>query len=802
MDHIVQISLPIPKDANYSYRVPKHLVSSVDIGVRVFVPLGGRKIIGFVVGFGEEPQGVELKDIIDVLDDEPLFDKKRLEFFRWISNYYFCPLGLVLKAAHPGVLSSGIKRRVFITNCGKKRLCSTSGSSLEKKILKILELKPGITIEKLLSLSDDLKLADVLLLKRKGCIEFQYEFRNRANKKFRKLVSIGKNKDLNYLQNKPAKKAIYDFVSRHEVVSLSLLNEHFSNVSTHIKFLEQKGFVEVILKEEIRDPFVHIEKCEGSPPELTVHQKEAFQRISGSLEDGKFSPFLLHGVTGSGKTEVYLRSIAKALDKGKQAIVLVPEISLTPQLVKRFKQRFGDLVAVIHSMLSEGERFDAWRLAREGKVRIIIGARSAIFAPFSDLGIIIVDEEHESSYKQEESPCYNARDVALMLGKMTNSVVVLGSATPSLESYRNATTGKFSYLSLPVRVKNRSLPRTQTVDMRKEGMVIFSSLLKDAIVENYRQGNQTILFLNRRGYSPSLVCEKCGSIYSCPNCSIALTYHRKDNSIKCHYCGIDEEFNNRCKNCEGMFRGIGFGTQMVEQEVKTLLPRAKVCRMDSDTAGSKVKLMELYKKLENRDIDVLIGTQMVAKGHDLPGVTLVGVISADMSLGIPDFRSGEKTFQLITQVVGRAGRGGEGGVAVIQTFNEDHPSIRCAIDNNFEGFMEYELELRKSLGYPPFFRMVNIRFSSQHEKILYEFVKHIDKKARRFLSDIPVDSLEILGPSKCPIYRIKNRYRWQMILKSSNLKILHSFVKRLFILIEEKSTKVRFTIDVDPVNFY
>ena len=802
MSKTVQISIPIPRDEIFSYTIPDSFRDLVEIGKRVIAPFGSRKVLGFIVGFDPPPEGLRLKEIIDVIDEEPLFNTRRLEFFRWVSSYYMCSLGSVLKAAHPGVLVTGLKRTVVLTDKGKKYLSDPGSDDLTMRVMKSLDLAEKITAEKLFGIIDDLNFGFLNGLRKKGLIEYEYEFENRAKKKYEKVIYPAEKIDLNEIGSKPSKRSILEFLNTHRQAALSDLRELFPNISTHLRWLEDNGYIDVGYKEVIRDPFEEFDFEEVEIPELNPDQALAIKKIYKSITTGKYAPYLINGVTGSGKTEIYLRAIKKVVEEGKQAIVLVPEISLTPQLVKRFRSRFGEKVAVLHSMLSDGERFDAWRQARNGEINIIIGARSAIFTPFDNIGVIIVDEEHESSYKQDELPCYNARDLSLVLGKLTSSVVILGSATPSCESYNNSQKGKIGYIELPARVGGRPMPEVSVVDMRKEGNPVFSRILKNALIENFRKGGQTILFLNRRGYFSSLVCKNCGDIFSCPNCSIPLTYHSKGDSIKCHYCGLDEKFSNECIKCGAGYTGLGIGTQTVEQQIRSFIPSARVYRMDRDTTGTKLKLMNIYRKLENREIDILIGTQMVAKGHDLPGVTLVGVISADMLLGIPDFRSGERTFQLITQVAGRAGRGSSPGTVIVQTYNQDHPSIQYAIEQDSVKYLRRELELRNSLGYPPFSKMVGIRFTGSDDNKTRDLANYLSKCARSAVRGLSSGKPVIMGPSRCPLYRLKNKYRWQMILNSTNLGALHSLSGKLFDIASEKRSNIKVSIDIDPQNFY
>jgi primosomal protein N' (replication factor Y) len=805
MKEVLQVAIPIPNEDTFSYSVPSHLRGGIEIGKRVVVPFKNRKMLGFIVGLAEPPEGISLRDASDIVDEEPLFDEKRLDFLKWVSRYYMTSLGIVLKAAHPGGLGISLRRVVKLCKhkedvARKKRL-----SHYEEVVLKTLTSIPGITVERLFNILDGLTHETLNSLRRKELIEFDYELRSDPKIKTETILSPidGSNMNEAFGRRSPAKAKILEYVLSHEQVPYTSIKEVFGDVRRHVRELSKSGFIKIEQVEISRDPFSVIPLNHESPPILNPDQELAFRKITDSIAREKFVPYLLHGVTGSGKTEVYLRVIEDVIGRGKEAIVLVPEISLTPQLVKRFRGRFGKKVGVIHSALSEGDRFDAWRQASRGSVSVIIGARSAIFAPFKNLGIIVVDEEHEASYKQDESPCYNARDLALVLGKMTNSVVILGSATPSVETYANAEKQRFTYLSLPLRVEDRTLPALEIVDMRKEKEKVFSKILRGAIVENSNNGRQTILFLNRRGFSSFVACQACGEIVSCPNCSISLTYHVRDNSIKCHYCGISGQLFDHCLKCGKELKGLGMGTQKVEDEVKSILPTATISRMDSDAVVGKNKLLRLYDRLEKGEVDVLIGTQMVAKGHDLPGVTLVGVVSADQSLGIPDFRAGERTFQLVTQVAGRAGRGDEPGRVIVQTFNPDHPSIKFALEQDSVGFLKEELKLRDDLEYPPFSKLVNFRFQGRVESDTVNAAGIAGELARKLVSKMPIGVIKILGPSPAPIYKIRNRYRYQMLLKSRNVRALHNFSKKLSIMLRESriSRNVKIQTDVDPFNF-
>lgn len=801
----VEVSIPLPRNQTYHYSLPDTFVKAAEIGKRVLVPFRNRLTIGFIIGFETPAEDIDLKKVIDLIDDKPLFDKSRLEFYRWVSDYYLSSLGIVLKVAHSGGVGTSLNRYVNVTQKGMEKLQQGFVNSNEYKILNAVHLCQNISTKKLFELVEGCNFMILNRLINKGLLQYRYHLK-KLKPKYKKLINPNRcsGESLEKIKMKmPAKASILEFLLDHGTIDLDDLKAFFPNINNHVKWLEDQGFIDVELKEIVRDPFGSIKDIKDNiAPDLTIEQKAVLSKINRSINEGEHSTFLLHGVTGSGKTEIYLRAIGIALEKGRESIVLVPEIALTPQLVKRFKSRFGDKVAVIHSLLSTGERSDAWRAASNGKVKVIIGARSAVFAPFKDLGVIVVDEEHESTYKQEETLCYNARDVAVMLGQRTNSTVILGSATPSVESYSNCIRQKFEYLSLPLRVGGAcDLPKVKVVDMRKHGGPVFSKILEKEIVSNFKNRNQTILFLNRRGFSTFLIYEDSGEIFHCPNCSIPFTFHSIDNKIKCHYCGISEDFDLIKKNSRSPLRGFGIGTQMIEHELKKLLPEAKIERMDRDSTGGKNKLLSLYKRLEKGEIDILIGTQMVAKGHDLPGVTLVGVISADTLLGIPDFRSGEKTFQLITQVAGRAGRGELPGKVIVQTYNPNHPSIKFSLSHDSSAFLKKEIGIREMTGYPPFSRIVSFRFSSTEESGLTEKMRKIDRLTKLAISKLTPGSMEVLGPSECPLYRINNRFRWQMILRAKKVNLLHAFSKSLYERLLNYKGNIRITMDVDPMNF-
>lgn len=541
-----------------------------------------------------------------------------------------------------------------------------------------------------------------------------------------------------------------------------------------INTLIKHGVLTICYQQEYRCPHKHSSPPCPSPYSPTIHQTMAFQEISANIKAEEFGVFLLHGVTGSGKTEVYLHAIEQALAMDKTSLVLVPEISLTPQTVERFVARFGQRVAVLHSRLSDGERYDEWQRVLKKEAEIVIGARSAVFAPLNRLGLIIVDEEHDSSYKQfDPAPRYHARAVAVMRAKYTNATIILGSATPSMESFYNAQTGKYRYLALPVRVDDRPMPIVETIDMREE-KGIFSVRLQQAIAQRIEDKQQVIIFLNRRGFAPFIQCRGCGHIMKCPNCEITLTYHLSDKRLKCHYCDYYQPAPQSCPQCQGEnIQYSGIGTQKVVEELHRLFPEAEIARMDVDTTSTKGSHEYILNNFRTGKLDILVGTQMIAKGHDFPNVTLVGVVSGDIGLNMPDFRSCEKTFSLLTQVAGRAGRGQIHGEVIIQTYSPQHYSICAAASHDYQGFYNSEIEFRQQLHYPPFTHLMNILVRGKNHDQSYQISEMF---ASQLKMNNPNNDIIILGPAPCSLSKIQGYYRYHILLKSSKIQQMRQLV--------------------------
>lgn len=796
----VGIALPLKKTLHYS--IPPHLRPLCEIGKRVLVPLGKRKVTGYLLKICPSlPPGIKapIKNILDVLDDSPLFDEGMLQFFRWAADYYLAPLGEVIKTALPSGINWESYYHLSLTQEGRRVAASSSPGRRTSHIEALQSIDPqrGSPLKKFLKNHPHHSL--LFSLQKKGLIHLEAKIQE-GKTKAKKVTFVEVLPSSHPTEAlKPREKEILSFLENKKRVPLKELRRNFKRASSTIKELEAGGMVAVKEEEIYREPIMEVVERDEVPFPLTPEQQEALEQIRGALQGKMFRSFLIYGVTGSGKTEVYLRAVQEALSLGKKALILVPEISLTPQLWGRFQRRLAGEMALLHSGLSPGERYDQWRKVNRGEVKAIIGARSAIFAPCKDLGLIIVDEEHDTSYKQEEGVRYNARDLAMVRAKREGAVVILGSATPSLESFYNAQRGKFQYISLPQRVAGGILPQVEIVNLKGEKHTLLSSTLKEALAENLEEGGQSLLFLNRRGFSSSVICADCGSPFKCNHCSVTLTFHAQRKILLCHYCGYHLSAHQICPHCGGNWvQLLGFGTERVEEEVRRLFPRARVARMDSDVMTRRGAYGKLLQALERGDIDILVGTQMIVKGHDFPQITLVGIVAADVTLNLPELRAAERGFQLLSQAAGRAGRGRRPGRVIIQTFLPNHYAIQRAKGHDFWGFYQDEMALRKTLRYPPFTRMVNIRVSSKKPQDAEEGIHELAKKGEILLKTHP-GRVEILGPSPAPLAQIKGRYRWQLLLKGEKTVHLHSFARSLM---DEWGTwkGVRVELDVDPIS--
>lgn len=742
---IARVTLDLTLRKEFDYLIPPEFLSDIEIGSRVKVPFNTRQVLGSVTALAEDSPHTNLRAITQVIGTQSLLTPKVLQLARWISEYYCCPLEIALRSALPDAVRKEQARW------------------RERLVVRPLQAPSG----------------EVKLSKRQSEV-------------LKILANAGQ-------------------------IALQELLQRAETTAATVRRLEDRGLVEIGSQISERDPFAREHFLPTEALALNTEQQHAIEEILTAMDSPLPSgtqtfSFLLHGVTGSGKTEIYLQAIAHALKKGQGAIVLVPEIALTPQTVERFKARFSSgplqtLVAVLHSHLSTGERHDEWHKIRRGRAKIVIGARSAIFAPVEPLGLIIVDEEHEHSYKQEEAPRYHARDVAVKRAQLEGAVVVLGSATPSLESYYNAQTGKYHLLQLNVRADDKKLPLIRVVDMRAEArrgksIPVFSHILRDAILSRLEKKEQVILFLNRRGYAASLQCPLCGYVAGCPNCSIALTYHRPAEKLCCHICGHSAPVPASCPElaCRNpAIRYAGLGTQRVEDTLRKLFPSACVQRMDSDSLKRKDDMRRILSDFRTGKIDVLIGTQMIAKGLHFPNVTLVGIVYADMSLHLPDFRAGERTFQLLTQVSGRAGRGDVEGEVIVQSFTPFHPAIQYARRHDFVGFYEQELGFREQLRYPPLARAAMLTLRSRNEdkaRITADYLRGELAKGLTSFKD-----LILAGPAPSPLLKAETYYRYQIMLRTTAMSRLSRVLAELLEKVHLPEDVIM-TIDIDPVNLF
>jgi primosomal protein N' (replication factor Y) len=733
---LVEVAVAAAVRGTFTYRVPPSLAPEVALGQRVAVPFGrSRRATGYVVGLPEAPPaGVELRDVLAVLDAFPPFTEKLVELIRWAEEYYLVPPGELLRAALP----------------------------------------PGLNT----------RAGDV------GPTRRGIEFAAPADGAAAALPSLARAR---------AQRAVLDYLLARGRIPLEELKAAFPRGRTAVKALAARGLVRLETETPVARGGLGGHAWGGAPPPaLTSAQAAAVEALQGAL--GSFQPFLLHGVTGSGKTEVYLQLIARVRAQGRGALVLVPEIALTPQLSGRFRARFGDDVALLHSGLSDAERHAEWLRLRRGEARICVGVRSAIFAPVQDLAVLVVDEEHDGSFKQEDGPAYHARDLAVVRAKLENAVLVLGSATPSLETLDNARRGRYRTLSLPTRVDGRPLPAVELVDLstlkrrgvqRLEGLI--SPRLAAALDETLSAEHQAILFLNRRGFETVVLCEACGEEARCTECSVSLTHHARRGILLCHYCGRSEPAGGSCPACGGARFGVGVGTEQVDSAVRGLFPRARVGRLDRDVVSTADDTAAVLARFANRELDVLVGTQMVTKGHDFPGVTLVGVVLADTALALPDLRASERTFQLLAQVAGRAGRGAEAGHVIIQTFHPRIPAVACAATHDYMGFAEGELERRRALSHPPFSRLMAVRVEGS-EAGARRCAERLADAARPALGR----EVAMLGPAPAALERLRGKWRWHLLFRADGPRSLFRVHAALAAVAVEPQLGASVRFDMDP----
>ncbi|MFH1277656.1 MAG: primosomal protein N' [Candidatus Eisenbacteria bacterium] len=766
----VVVAVPVPARREFTYLLPGGSPNRRLVGRRALVPFGRRKLTGVIVAVTPLPPPVEAKEILEILDEEPVAGPAILELTKWISEYYLSSWGETLRAALPIGRAKRSRRHVFATG-------TEGGPPAE-----------GFDAEALRHVALGRSLPVTLLARRLGAPPAKVEGA------LKRLAAAGLVEVRSILEREEARDVsetwleilpegrrdgVEETLRKNAVrqIELLLLLRHkgrmrrasLGRFGSAVEALEKRGLVRRVEEEITRiDSSAFPESSDPDPP-LTDAQESALAPVVECIREGRFETHLIHGVTGSGKTEVYLRAALAARELGKSVLVLVPEIALTPQTVARFRARFGEEAVVLHSGLSAGERHDTWREIHRGTFPVVVGVRSALFAPLGNLGLVVVDEEHDGSYKQGESPRYHARDGAVVRGRLEKVPVLLGSATPSVESYWNAKNGKYRLALLPRRIGNRPLPRIEMLDLHtvppKERIGVLSPLLVERIARTLERGEQAMIFLNRRGFAPYLHCPDCGHVPRCSHCEVTFTYHSGRPVLRCHYCGTERRPPDDCPECGGhRITHRGVGTQRVEEDLRGAFPSARVARMDLDTTRRRDAARKILRDFAEGKVDILLGTQMIAKGHHFPGVSVVGVVNADTALHLPDFRAAEKTLQLLLQVSGRAGRGDREGEVVVQTFHPDHYSLKAAANHDYEMFVERELRDRKELGYPPFSRIVSITFRGKK-------AGNVRGAATRFRLRLNEDKRvaplvrEILGPAPAPIAKIRDLVRWKLILK-------------------------------------
>ena len=795
---IAKIIVDVPlmqTDQPYSYRIPEEFLGMLEVGMRVHVPFGkgNRLIQGIVLGLESQPDEEEmeqdLKDIAEVLDFSPVLTQEQLWLAEELRKSVFSYKISILKAMLPGFLNSSYDKILY----------PLAGLSQEDR-----ERLFGSEESLAFSSLDLAKQAEMMRLTRKGLLGLEYQAVDQKKVKTQSWYEV----DLVQLEgveiSARAKKKLElrDYLLSHpESASLASLLEFYSR--EQVNFFVEQGAVTIVQK-EVQRSAAYFEGIEASQPlELNPEQRQVRDAVVSAIGSHQ-PPFLLQGITGSGKTEVYLQIIQGSLDKGKTAILLVPEISLTPQMTERFIARFGDKVAILHSGLSNGEKYDEWRKVERGDAQVVVGARSAIFAPLKNLGVMIIDEEHEATYKQDSNPRYHAREVAILRAQYNQAALVLGSATPSLESRARAGKGVYQHLRLNQRANPlATIPEVQVIDFRdyigQNETSNFTSPLLEAIQDCLAKKEQVVLMLNRRGYSSFVMCRECGTVDTCPNCDISLTLHMDTKTMNCHYCGFSKDIPQVCPNCKSRsIRYYGTGTQKAYDELAELFPQARILRMDVDTTRKKGSHQALLDQFGRGEADILLGTQMIAKGLDFPNVTLVGVLNADTALNLPDFRSSERTFQLLTQVAGRAGRAEKAGQVLIQSYNPQHYAIRFAKDQDYEGFYAYEMGIRRQLGYPPYYFTIGITLSHKKEEEVVKRAYEVMNILRSGLSE----TSHILGPTPKPIARTHNLYHYQILIKYRLEDELGPTLNQVLALTQEReNSELRLSIDHEPQQF-
>jgi primosomal protein N' (replication factor Y) len=813
------VAFPVHLSKTFTYRLPPSIQQVARVGSRVVARLGAKPLTGYIVALlprlraGTSLVESEIKEVQELLDVDPPLTSEVLEITRWVADYYAAPWGEVMRAALPAGINATVEQKVSITARGREALSSLETSSSAKvrtNALQLLAAEGEFELNAFCLRIGAAKTPQWLReLESEGLIERAYRTRSTVTRaKRRKAIRLIKS-DADESQTgtkrvTPAQQRAIEVLARQNPMAVSDLIKAANVSESVVRTLAKRGVVTEFEEDVRRDPLSRADLPDTEVFDLTDAQTIALRSIEERLGEKTFAPLLLHGVTGSGKTEIYIRAMQAALNLDRGAMMLVPEIALTPILSRRLRSHFGDQIAIFHSSLSKGERFDEWSRLRNGEARVVLGTRSAVFAPVRNLGITIIDEEQDSSYRQEESPFYHARDSAIVRAQRESAVVVLGTATPSLESFHNAQTGKYQYLHLPERVANRPMARAEMIDMRevfarRKKPAVFSDELLQQIAETHARGEQSIILLNRRGYSSFILCRSCGESINCPNCDVSLTYHQTDRILICHYCNHHQRAPTQCPTCASKYiYYVGEGTEQIEELLRKRFPSLRIGRIDRDTKSRRHQFEKTLIDFDKGELDLLVGTQMLAKGHDFPNVTLVGVVSVDAGLALPDFRAAERTFQLITQVAGRAGRGDLPGRVLIQTYHPHHYALRHACAQDYRGFYDEEIRHRRNHGYPPFVALALL------------LVRHKDaaranataQQLRQALVEANSNhACRILGPAPAPFARLRGEHRVQLLIKSRSRKQMRVVIDAALKTLEKAGNDLRsVTLEIDPVS--
>ncbi|HEX7363108.1 MAG TPA: primosomal protein N' [Bryobacteraceae bacterium] len=791
------VALPVPLDRLFTYS----LAAAVQTGCRVEVPFGSRMLTGVVLRVHNDAPEYDVRPILRVIDAEPVLDEELLRLGRWIGEYYCAPVGEVFRGMLPLAGERRRSVRYTLTDLGRSVARQlTVGSEIDpaSQILSLLEERSR-TAAFLTGKVAHARTSLRTLVKRGQVIaEEDSEERDPLRASAERLEIEFVSRPEADIKISKSERELLAFLELHPGIhNLAQVGDKVRRASEAARKLGRRGLIKIEAER-----LLPASGYERPVPELNAEQSAACAAIHAALAEGRFQAFLLQGVTGSGKTEVYLRSIEATLAAEKNALLLVPEIALTPAMAGQFFHRFGDQVAILHSAFGDAERAGQWRRIRDGRARVVVGTRSGVFAPVQNLGLIVVDEEHDASYKQQETPRYHGRDVALMRAKEAGAAAVLGSATPSIETRWNAEHGKYRLLMLPERIARRQLPQVELVDMRAEFLetrkqATFSRRLLEAMAKRLELREQTILLQNRRGFSSFMICRACGERLECANCSVVLTHHRRDRRMLCHYCGYAEKIPAQCPKCGSDYiQFLGAGAERVEEELHLHFPQARVARLDRDTASGKGAFERILQQFRDGEIDILAGTQMIAKGHDVPNVTLVGVVLADIGLSMPDFRAAERSFQLLTQAAGRSGRGALPGQVIVQTLNPDHYAIRLAAEQDYEGFYSKESGFRKWLRYPPFAACASVLVRAQKQEEALRMATELGRELTP-----PPEGVRVIGPAEAPVVRLRDEFRYQILLKAPVRRTLRETVNQLRSFAErQKWSATSLTIDVDPIS--